>query len=81
MWYHTLSMGRTLEIPDVPDALYAALEARAAGMALPAYLRDRLEQEAKPTIAEHAERMARKPPVDVSEPSASVIRRVRDGEE
>lgn len=76
-------MAKTIEIPNVPDALYRTLEARAVrlGMSVPEYLLAQIEQETKPPLQDHAERMRRKPPLRISESPAEIIRRHRDSEE
>lgn len=75
-------MSKTIEIPNVPDELYSTLQARAVrvGMSLAEYLLAQMEQETKPTLQEHAERMGRKPALQVSESPAAIIRDHRDCE-
>lgn len=70
-----------IQIRNVPDELHRTLKARAAksGMTLSDYLLSEIEQIAKkPTMKEWLDRVAKLEPVEVDEPPAVTIRRMRD---
>lgn len=70
-----------IQIRNVPDGLHRKLKMRAAehGLTLSEYLLRMAEREAElPTIAELSERIRRHGRVDVSEPSAAIIRKMRE---
>ncbi|MEJ7819607.1 MAG: hypothetical protein WKF44_04815 [Rubrobacteraceae bacterium] len=72
-----------IQIRNVPDELHRTLKARAAreGMTLSDYLLSEIEQVAKkPTMKEWLERVAKLEPVEVDEPPAVTIRRMRDAD-
>ena len=71
-----------IEIRNVPEELYRRLEARAAeaGMSLSDFLLKEIHEMAEqPTLAEMRARLARLPPVDLSESPADAVRAERDG--
>lgn len=75
------SMAKMIQIRNVPDDLHQTLKARAAkaGMTLSDYLLSEIEQVAKkPTMKEWLERVSSREPVEVDEPPAEVVRRMRD---
>lgn len=87
-------MPKTIQIRNVPDELHKTLKVRAAknGMTLSDYLLSEMEGMAeeerraeenqnagKPTLSELMDRLAKDEPVKVSESSAEIIRRHRDG--
>jgi plasmid stability protein len=70
-----------IQIRNVPDDLHRKLKARAAeeGMSLSDYLLRQISESAeKPTMAEWLARVRSRPPVELSEPAATIIRRMRD---
>ena len=72
-----------IQIRNVPDELHRTLKARAAreGMTLSDYLLSEIEQVAKkPTMKEWLERVEKLEPVEVDEPPAVTIRRMRDAD-
>lgn len=76
-------MSKMIQIRNVPDELHRMLKARAAreGMTLSDYLLLEIEQVAKkPTMKEWLERVAKLEPVEVDEPPAVTIRRMRDAD-
>lgn len=73
-----------IQIRNVPDELHRTLKARAAkmGMTLSDYLLSEIEQVAKkPTMQEWLEKVAKLEPVEVDEPPAVTIRRMRDADD
>ena len=73
-----------IQIRNVPDELHRALKARAAraGMTLSDYLLSEIELVAqKPTLRELMERLARDETVELDEPPAVTIRRMRDADD
>lgn len=76
-------MSKMIQIRNVPDELHRTLKARAAreGMTLSDYLLSEIEQVAKkPTMKEWLERVEKLEPVEVDEPPAVTIRRMRDAD-
>jgi hypothetical protein len=74
-------MGVTLEIPDVPDDLYARLQARAdkAGLSLSRYLSRELPKIADLASMEEAlERLKSRSAVELTESPVDIIRAARD---
>jgi plasmid stability protein len=77
-------MVKMIQIRNVPEELHRTLKVRAAqmGMTLSDYLLSEIEQvAAKPTMKEWLERVARLEPVEVDEPPAVTIRRMRDADD
>lgn len=77
-------MPKTIQIRNVPDDLHRTLEARAAklGMTLSDYLLSEIEQVAdKPSLQEWLERVKAHEPVELDEPPAVTMRRLRDAED
>lgn len=75
-------MPKTIEIKNVPDEVYRSLTIRAAenGMTLSEYVLSEMARIAKkPTMEEWLEIVGDRKPVKVSETSAEIIRRHRDG--
>jgi plasmid stability protein len=76
-------MAKMIQIRNVPDDVHRRLKARAAeqGLTLSDYLLRMAEREVgRPTIAELSERIRRRGGVDLAEPAALTIRRLRDAE-
>ena len=83
-------MSRTIQLRNVPDALYRKLKARAdmAGVSLSDYLLSEIREIAKrptlaelrqrPTLAELQQRMQRRQPVTLPESAAVAVRAQRD---
>lgn len=74
-------MSKMIQIRNVPDELHRVLKARAAseGMSLSDYLLSEVEKVAeKPTMKEWLEQVGSREPVEVDEPPAATIRRMRD---
>jgi plasmid stability protein len=77
-------MSKMIQIRNVPDDLHRRLKVRAAekGLSLSEYLLRMAEREAeRPTIEELTERIRRRGRVQWSEPTAEIIRRMRDADE
>ncbi len=76
-----LSMGRMLQIKDVPDDVHRVLKARAAleGLTLTEYARQTLAHAARrPSRAELVAELSRIEPVDTAESAAEALARVRN---
>jgi antitoxin FitA len=83
-------MSRTIQLRNVPDALYRKLKARAdmVGMSLPDYLLSEIREIAKPptlaelrqrpTLAELQQRIQQREPVTLPESAAAAVRAQRD---
>lgn len=74
-------MGTLIQVRDVPEHVHRTLKARAAqrGTSLSEYLRSELERVASsPTPEELTARISSRKPVRPSEPSAEVLRNLRD---
>lgn len=68
-------MARTIQLRNVPDALYRKLKARAdmAGVSLSDYLLSKIREGAeRPTLTELQQRMQRRRPVNLPEWAAAV---------
>jgi plasmid stability protein len=79
-----MTMSKLVQIRAVPDEVHRTLKARAAqsGTSLSEYLRAELELiAARPSAEELRARLASREPVDVDEPPALTIRRLRDSAE
>lgn len=77
-------MAKTIQIKNVPDEVYRALETRAAksGMTLSEYLLSEMGGMAeKPTMKEWLDKVSRDEPVELDEPPAVTIRRVRGADD
>ena len=77
-------MSKMIQIRNVPDELHRTLKVRAAqmGMTLSDYLLSEIERVAKrPTLAEMMERLRQREPVELDEPPAVTIRRLRDADD
>jgi plasmid stability protein len=75
-------MAKTVQIRNVPDKMYRVLKARAdhAGLSMSEYVRGELRRLAeRPTPEQIRRRLAKLPPVHVTEDPADIIRRLRDG--
>lgn len=73
----------TLQVRDVPADVSRILKARAAeeGQSLSEYALRVLEREArKPSRAELLARLAARPAIELDEPPAATVRRMRDGD-
>ena len=78
---NVLRMTKMIQIRNVPEDVHRALKARAArlGMSLSDYLLGEVSEIAeRPTLEEMLERLGSREPVPGLEPSAEVIRRLRD---
>ena len=78
---NVLRMTRMIQIRNVPEDVHRALKARAArlGMTLSDYLLAEVSEIAeRPTLQEMLERLDSREAVRGLEPSAEVIRRLRD---
>jgi plasmid stability protein len=76
-----ISMGRMLQIKDVPDDVHRVLKARAAleGLSLTEYARQTLALVARrPSRAELVAELSMIEPVDTGESAADALARVRD---
>jgi plasmid stability protein len=74
-------MAKMIQIRNVPEHLHRRLKARAAerGLTLSDYLLQMAEREAdRPTLEELSERIRRRGQVELAEPAAVTIRRIRD---
>jgi len=79
--YHVPSMSRMIQIRDVPEDLHRRLKVRAArmGMNLSDFLKRELARIAgKPTLDEMLDHLAKRPPIELSEPIEEIIRAHRD---
>jgi predicted nucleic acid-binding protein/plasmid stability protein len=77
-------MSKMIQIRNVPDELHRTLKVRAAkaGMTLSDYLLSEIEQiAARPTLAEMMDRLRSREPVELDEPPAATIRRLRDADD
>jgi antitoxin FitA len=75
------SMGRMVQIKDVPDDVHRILKARAAlaGLSLTEYARRSLEEAARrPSREELIAELSAIEPVDTGETAAEALARVRD---
>jgi len=76
-----VSMGVLLQIRDVPDDVHRKLKARAvaSGVSLSEYVRGVLERTAlRPTPEELAARIAARGSVELSQPSETTVRQLRE---
>jgi plasmid stability protein len=74
-------MSKMIQIRDVPDDLHRRLKVRAAqkGMNLSDYLKRELFRIAeRPTLDEMLDRLAQRPPIELSEPIEDIIRADRE---
>ena len=74
-------MPKMLQVRNVPDDVHRTLKARAAqeGRTLSEYVRDELQRmAARPTMAELIARIESREPVELSEPIADIVRKMRD---
>lgn len=74
-------MSRTIQLRNVPDALYRKLKARAdmAGVSLSDYLLPEIREIAEcPTLAELQQRMKQREAVNLPESAAAAVRAQRD---
>ena len=84
MWYtcnYFGNMPKMIQIRHVPDAVHRKLKARAAtkGMALSDYLRLEIGELANlPTMDDWLDEVATREPVDLREPAAVTIRKIRE---
>ena len=77
---YALSMGKMIQVRNVPDALHRHLKARAAsaGMSLSDYLLSELREIAeRPTLAEFRQRLHTRKPVSAALDSAVLVREER----
>ena len=73
-------MSKMMQIRDVPDSIHRQLKSRAAvsGLSLSDYLLAELKHSLdRPTREELLERIARRPPVRLTEEPAELVRRER----
>jgi plasmid stability protein len=78
---HVVSMGKMVQIRNVPDAVHRKVKARAAeaGMSLSDYLLRELRKSAdRPTNKEIMERLAKLPPIATKTSSVDMIREGRE---
>lgn len=83
-WYHAICMGVLVQIRDVPEEVHRTLKSRAAasGVSLSEYLRTLLAGNAtRPTPEELAARIHARGAASPAEPSAQLVRRLRDAGE
>jgi antitoxin FitA len=76
-----MSMGKMVQIKDVPDDVHRILKARAAlaGLSLTEYARRSLEEAARrPSRAELVAELSAIEPVDTGETAADALARIRD---
>jgi antitoxin FitA len=76
-----MSMGRMVQIKDVPDDVHRILKARAAlaGLTLTEYARRSLEEAARrPSRDELVAELSAIEPVDTGETAAEALARIRD---
>jgi plasmid stability protein len=74
-------MSKMVQIRNVPDGLHRRLKARSAmaGMSLSDYLLAEIRRLAeRPTLEEMRARIEARPPIDVREAAADIIRAERD---
>ncbi len=77
----TSSMPKMIQVRNVPDRLHKELvrRARVRGQTLTDYLQEILEREvARPDPREVFHRVAKRPPVDLPDPVATLIREGRE---
>ena len=75
-------MAKMIQLRHVPDGVHRKLKARAAmkGMSLSDYLVREVNQIAEqPTLEEVLEEISKLSPVELREPAAVTIRKMRDG--
>jgi plasmid stability protein len=75
-------MPKMIQIRHVPDAVHRKLKARAAtkGMSLSDYLMLEINEIAKlPTMDDWLDHVATREPVELREPAAVTIRKIREG--
>ena len=74
-------MPKMLQVRNVPDDVHRTLKARAAqeGRTLSEYVRaELLRMAGRPTLAELMDRIEAEEPVELSEPIADIVRKMRD---
>ncbi|HEV2200908.1 MAG TPA: hypothetical protein VGR73_13890 [Bryobacteraceae bacterium] len=75
-------MSKMIQLRHVPDAIHRKLKSRAAkqGMSLSDYLVREVTRLADlPSMEEWLERLHTREPIELAEPSAVTIRRIREG--
>lgn len=78
---HVMSMGKMVQIRNMPEAIHRRAKARAAeaGMSLSEYLLREIQKSVEqPTNKEIMERLAKLPPLSVKTPPAEMIRQGRE---
>ena len=80
-WMHVESMGKMVQIRNMPEKIHRTVKARAAheGMSLSDYLLREIRKSAeRPTMEELIERLASLPPVRTSTSPAQMVREARE---
>ena len=83
-WMHVVSMGKMVQIRNMPDVIHRKVKARAAeaGMSLSDYLLREIRKSAEiPTGDELRERLAKLPPIITRTSSAEMVRQGREERE